>query len=77
MRESEQPTEHVRARSPSLGALSASPEQSITVDVWAVSDGHQAEFVDALVGLFEHLRALDGFIDGQILKGVDPTVFVS
>jgi heme-degrading monooxygenase HmoA len=54
-----------------------SAEPSIIVDVWVVSDGHQEEFMQALVGMFELLRTLDGFVDGQILKGGDPTVFVS
>ena len=57
--------------------MSESAEPSIVVDVWVVTDGSQEEFMQALVGLFERLRALEGFVDGQILKGVDPTVFVS
>ena len=52
-------------------------EPSIIVDVWVVSEGSEEEFMQALVGLFERLRALEGFLDGQILKGVDPTLFVS
>ena len=52
-------------------------ERSIVVDVWLVSDGSQSEFMDALVALIERVRTLDGFVDGQILRGVDPTLFVS
>jgi hypothetical protein len=33
--------------------------------------------MQALVGLFERLRTLEGFLDGQILKGVNPTLFVT
>jgi hypothetical protein len=57
--------------------MSEIAEASIVVDVWVVSDGHQEEFMDALVVLFERLRTLEGFVDGQILEGVDRTVFVS
>jgi hypothetical protein len=52
-------------------------EPSVIVDVWVVSDGSQEEFMQALVSLFDRLRVLEGFVDGQILKGVDPTLFVS
>jgi len=52
-------------------------EVSIVVDPWVVPDGSQDEFVPALVALMERLRDLDGFIDGQILEGVDPTRFVA
>jgi heme-degrading monooxygenase HmoA len=52
-------------------------QPSIIVDAWRVADGDQEEFVDALVGLFSRLRELDGFIDGEILRGVDPTRFVT
>jgi hypothetical protein len=33
--------------------------------------------MQALVAAFERLRTLEGFVDGQILKGVNPTLFVS
>jgi heme-degrading monooxygenase HmoA len=52
-------------------------DRSIIVDLWSVPDGSQDEFMDALVGVFERLREFDGFLDGQILRGVDPTRFVS
>jgi heme-degrading monooxygenase HmoA len=50
---------------------------SIVVDAWRIADGDQEEFIDALVGLFSRLRELDGFIDGEILRGVDPTRLVT
>lgn len=50
---------------------------SIIVDAWRVSDGHQEEFIDTLDELFSRLRELDGFIDGEILRGVDPMRFVT
>jgi len=52
-------------------------QPSIVVDAWRVADGDQEQFSDALVELFSRLRKLDGFIDGEILRGVDPTRFVS
>jgi heme-degrading monooxygenase HmoA len=52
-------------------------QPSIIVDAWRVADGDQEEFIDMLVGLFSRLRELDGFIDGEILRGVDPTRFVT
>lgn len=56
---------------------SDTPDPSIIVDFWNVADGYQDEFMSVLVGLFERLRAYDGFVDGQILRGVDPSMFVS
>ena len=52
-------------------------QPSIIVDAWRVADGDQDEFIDALVVLFSRLRELDGFIEGEILRGVDPTRFVT
>jgi hypothetical protein len=52
-------------------------QPSIIVDAWRIADGDQEEFIDALVELFSRLRELDGFIDGEILRGVDPTRFVT
>jgi heme-degrading monooxygenase HmoA len=50
---------------------------SITVDAWRVPDGEQEEFIEALVALFSRLRELEGFIDGEILRGADPTRLVT
>ncbi len=61
---------------PSLNMPDAE-QPSIIVDAWRIADGDQEEFIDALVGLLSRLRELDGFIDGQILRGVDPTRFVT
>lgn len=47
------------------------------MDAWAVVDGSQQEFLDELTEMFNHLSELDGFLEGQILKGVDPTRFVT
>jgi heme-degrading monooxygenase HmoA len=52
-------------------------QPSLIVDAWRVADGDQEEFIDALVRLFSRLREFDGFIDGEILRGVDPTRFVT
>jgi heme-degrading monooxygenase HmoA len=52
-------------------------QPTIVVDAWRVTDGQQEEFTDALEALFSRLRELDGFIEGEILRGVDPTRFVT
>jgi heme-degrading monooxygenase HmoA len=52
-------------------------QPSIIVDAWHVADGDQEEFIDMLVRLFSRLRELDGFIEGEILRGVDPRRFVT
>jgi heme-degrading monooxygenase HmoA len=56
---------------------SDAPGQSIIVDSWNVPDGYQDEFISALSDVFERLREFDGFLDGQILRGVDRSRFVS
>jgi heme-degrading monooxygenase HmoA len=50
---------------------------AIIVDAWVVPDGDQAEFVETIARLLDHLRGLDGFIEGELLQGVNPTRFVS
>jgi len=57
--------------------MPSAEESSIIVNAWTVKDGSQQELLDALVGLFERLRELDGFLEGAIFKGVDATRFVS
>ncbi len=57
--------------------MSDAEQPTIVVDAWRVTDGEQEEFIDALGELFSRLRELDGFIDGEILRGVDPTRFVT
>ena len=66
---SQYPAEHV--------SNSDTPDRSIIVDSWHVPDGSQDEFMAALVDVFERLRMFDGFLDGQILRGVDRSRFVS
>jgi hypothetical protein len=66
---SESPEKHV--------STSHAPERSIIVDSWNVPDGSQDEFMAALVEVFERLRRFDGFLEGQILRGVDRSRFVS
>jgi heme-degrading monooxygenase HmoA len=53
-------------------ALDRSAEP-IMVDVWTVPDGNQQPTLDALDELFEHFRQLPGFIEGQILRSINPT----
>lgn len=57
--------------------MSDAEQPSIIVDAWRVADGDQEQFVDMLFALFARLRKLEGFIDGEILRGVDPTRFVT
>lgn len=57
--------------------MSEPRQESIIVDAWAVVDGNQQEFLDELTEMFNYLSELDGFLEGQILEGVDPTRFVT
>lgn len=57
--------------------MSEPEQESIVVDAWTVADGSQQEFLHELTRMFERLRELDGFLEGQILEGVDPTRFVT
>ena len=50
---------------------------ALVVNAWVVADGAQGEFVELIDGLFEYLRTLDGFIEGAVLRGANPTRFVS
>ena len=43
-------------------------QQSVIVDMWVVPAGHQQELVDGLLGLFEKLRLVEGFVDGRNLR---------
>ncbi len=58
-------------------SASDAPERSIIADFWDIPDGSQDEFLRVLVDVFERLRGFDGFLDGQILKGVNPSLFIS
>jgi heme-degrading monooxygenase HmoA len=52
----------------------ASPSsESIMADLWSAPDGTQEALLDSLNELFEHLRRCPGFIEGQTLRGVNPT----
>jgi heme-degrading monooxygenase HmoA len=57
--------------------MSDAEQPTIIVDAWRVLDGDQDPFIDQLLVLFSRLRQLDGFIEGEILRGVDPTRFVT
>jgi len=50
---------------------------AVFVNAWVVTDGCQEEFVEAIDGLFKRARQLDGFLEGELLRGVNPTRFVS
>ncbi len=52
-------------------------KSALIVNTWVVEDGRQKEFVDGLISLLEHLRSVEGFEQAQILKGTNPTRFVS
>ena len=58
--------------------MSAPPSMpSLMVNMWVVEDGHQEELVDGLYSLYGNLRSLERFISGQILRGSNPTRYVS
>jgi heme-degrading monooxygenase HmoA len=50
---------------------------ALLVNSWHVSDGAQDEFLGLLEELFEYLQGLRGFVEGAVLRGVDPTRFVT
>lgn len=52
-------------------------QQSVIVDMWVVPAGHQQELVDGLLGLFEKLRLVEGFVDGGIYASLDGTKVMS
>jgi heme-degrading monooxygenase HmoA len=58
-------------------AKKSSLPTSIIVDAWTVTDGSQAAFLEMVEVMFERLRALEGFLEGEILQGVDPTRFLT
>lgn len=47
--------------------------EAIMADLWSVPDGNQEAFLHGLNELFEQLRHFPGFIEGQILRSVNPT----
>jgi heme-degrading monooxygenase HmoA len=55
----------------------ATASSAVIMNSWVVMDGDQEEFVEAIVRLLDRLRTLDGFIEGELLQGVNPTRFVS
>ena len=52
-------------------------QQSVIVDMWVAAVGQQHELVDGLLGLFEKLRLVDGFVDGGIYASLDGTKVLS
>jgi hypothetical protein len=54
-----------------------SDNDALLVNAWVVSDGRQDEFIESIDELFAHLRGLEGFVEGAILRGANPTRFVS
>jgi heme-degrading monooxygenase HmoA len=60
-----------------LRPATSAEDDAVLLNAWVVSEGDQDEFVALINGLFEHLRGLDGFIEGAVLRGVNPTRFVS
>lgn len=52
-------------------------DDALLVSAWVVPDGTQDDFVKRIEGLLEHLSTLDGFKEGAVLRGVNPTRFVS
>jgi hypothetical protein len=58
-------------------AMSDSPDEVIVLDLWTVPEEDRDEFMDAMVTMFEQMRELDGFIEGQILRGANPSLFAT
>lgn len=58
-------------------ATEPTDDDALLVNCWHVSDGDQDELVELLNELFEYLRGLCGFVEGAVLRGVDPTRFVT
>lgn len=52
-------------------------DDALLVSAWVVPDGSQDEFVERIEGLLEHLSTFNGFKEGAVLRGVNPTRFVS
>jgi heme-degrading monooxygenase HmoA len=50
---------------------------ALLVTAWHVTDGEQDGFVEILEGLYEQMRTMDGFVEGAILRGVNPTRYIS
>jgi heme-degrading monooxygenase HmoA len=59
------------------GSTSFGPGTALLVNAWVVTDGNQEQFIERIEQLFEHLRTLDGFLEGAVLRGVNPTRFIS
>lgn len=68
------PTVGTEVANPATGDTETS---AIIVNAWCVTDGCQEEFLEAIVELFEYARALDGFLAGEVLRGANPTRFVT
>lgn len=64
----------VRAKRARPGGLTG---DAILVNAWVVSDGSQDEFVTRIRALLEYLRVQEGFLDGAVLRGVNPMHFLS
>jgi heme-degrading monooxygenase HmoA len=52
-------------------------EQVIVLDLWTVPEEVRDEFMAAVATMFERIRELPGFIEGQILRGANPSLFAT
>ncbi len=57
--------------------MSETPEQVIVLDLWTVPEEVRDEFMAAVATMFERIQELDGFIEGQILRGANPSLFAT
>jgi heme-degrading monooxygenase HmoA len=55
----------------------ATASSAVIMNSWVVMDGDQEKFVETIIRLLDRVRTLDGFIEGELLQGVNPTRFVS
>lgn len=57
--------------------MSDTTEQVIVLDLWTVPEEVRDEFMAAVATMFERIGQLDGFIEGQILRGANPSLFAT
>ena len=59
------------------GSDSPVPGGALLVNAWIVEDGVQDEFLERIQELFERLRTHEGYLEGAVLRGTNPTRFIS
>ena len=57
--------------------MSPKEPESVIMDMWEVPPGRQQEVIDALRGLIEEMRPMEGFVDGRVHASLDGSKVVS